>query len=61
MLVLNSQLGDKLVISKTDEMLASVEPPQVGGVKDVKWETCKGTEFKDGLRVRITHTKVVLA
>lgn len=57
---MNAGLGDKLVVSNTDNMVNSfsVEEQQGSSTSDttsVTWDVCKGSEYNKGMRIKIAH------
>jgi ribosome biogenesis protein ERB1 len=64
LVIINSQLGDCLVITKTDDMIQSFDPSMDDTPEDkrlpIDWNAVKDiTERKVGLRLRISHSKTV--
>ncbi|XP_046381046.2 ribosome biogenesis protein bop1-B-like [Haliotis rufescens] len=60
--VVNPGLGDKLIVSNTDTVVAAFQPPQeeaAGKKVPVEWELCTGKEHQSGFRLRMKHPKEV--
>ncbi|KAK2188830.1 hypothetical protein NP493_122g03038 [Ridgeia piscesae] len=63
LLVLNAGLGDKLIVSNTDNILSSHTPTEensdAGNKLPVHWHTADGKKWKEGHRVKVTHPKAL--
>lgn len=58
-LVVNPGLADRLVVSSTDQLLSSYEPPEEEKEQAVVWGWAQGKDYETGVRLTITHTKAV--
>lgn len=58
-LVLNPGLADRLVVSATDQLLSSWQPPEEGKEQAVSWTLAEGDEYEKGHRLTLTHPKAV--
>lgn len=57
-LLLNPGLGDRLVVSGTDQLLSAFVPPEEPAVQPARWLEASEDERQGGLRLRICHGKV---
>lgn len=63
LLLINPKVGDKMLVKKTDDLLA--EAPQIDALESeriktaVQWSTADATEQEKGVRVVITHFKPI--
>lgn len=57
-LLLNPALGDRLVVSGTDQLLSAFIPPEEPAVQPARWLEASEEECQGGLRLRICHGKV---
>lgn len=57
LLILNPNLGDRLVVTNTDNLLESVEEHADEEEKksETEWMICKGKDVDKGFRIKITH------
>ncbi|XP_025727115.1 ribosome biogenesis protein BOP1 isoform X1 [Callorhinus ursinus] len=58
-LLLNPALGDRLVVSGTDQLLSAFVPPEEPAVQPARWLEASEDERQGGLRLRICHGKPV--
>ncbi|XP_041375596.1 ribosome biogenesis protein bop1-like [Gigantopelta aegis] len=61
-LILNPGLGDKLVITNTDDLVSSFEAPEESTSEKklpVQWETFSEEKYEVGFRIKISHPKEV--
>ncbi|KAF3822840.1 hypothetical protein GH733_008214 [Mirounga leonina] len=58
-LLLNPALGDRLVVSGTDQLLSAFIPPEEPAVQPARWLEASEDERQAGLRLRICHGKPV--
>ncbi|XP_036809353.1 ribosome biogenesis protein bop1 isoform X2 [Oncorhynchus mykiss] len=58
-LLLNPGLGDRLVVSSTDQLITSYEPPEEDKEQAVTWALSEGPEHDNGHRLTLTHPKAV--
>ncbi|CAB1320468.1 unnamed protein product [Coregonus sp. 'balchen'] len=58
-LLLNPALGDRLVVSSTDQLITSYEPPEEDKEQAVTWALSEGPEHNKGHRLTLTHPKAV--
>ncbi|EFB17015.1 hypothetical protein PANDA_011079, partial [Ailuropoda melanoleuca] len=58
-LLLNPALGDRLVVSGTDQLLSAFVPPEEPAVQPARWLEASEEERQGGLRLRICHGKPV--
>nr|XP_046217638.1 ribosome biogenesis protein bop1-like isoform X3 [Oncorhynchus gorbuscha] len=58
-LLLNPSLGDRLVVSSTDQLITAYEPPEEDKEQAVTWALSEGLEHNKGHRLTLTHPKAV--
>ncbi|KAK2149681.1 hypothetical protein LSH36_442g03132 [Paralvinella palmiformis] len=58
-IIINPGLGDKLVLSNTDNLIESYVPTEAKDTAKVQWEKYSGEEEEKGFRLKITHFKAV--
>ncbi|XP_041739468.1 ribosome biogenesis protein bop1 [Coregonus clupeaformis] len=58
-LLLNPALGDRLVVSSTDQLITSYQPPEEDKEQAVTWALSEGPEHNKGHRLTLTHPKAV--
>ncbi|KAM4631309.1 ribosome biogenesis protein bop1 [Polymixia lowei] len=58
-LILTPPLGDRLVLSSTENLLLSYQPPEEQGEEPVTWSLAEGEELSQGVRLKIQHPKAV--
>ncbi|XP_066571898.1 ribosome biogenesis protein bop1 [Amia ocellicauda] len=58
-MVVNPNLGDRVVCSATDQLISSYEQPEEDKPQPVQWLISEGKDFERGLRLTIKHPKSV--
>lgn len=58
MLLLNPALGDRLLVSSTDQLVEAFTPPEEPTLQPAHWLEASEEERQQGLRLRICHGKV---
>ncbi|XP_056153786.1 ribosome biogenesis protein bop1 isoform X2 [Lampris incognitus] len=57
--IVTPSLGDKVVLSSTEKLLLSYQPPDEKGEEPVTWSLAEGEEFNQGIHLKIQHPKAV--
>lgn len=58
-LVMNPGLADRLVLSSTDQLLSSYQPPEEEKEQAVTWSPAQGQDYDRGHRLTLNHPKAV--
>ncbi|KAL3859579.1 hypothetical protein ACJMK2_009795 [Sinanodonta woodiana] len=60
-ILINPGVGDKLLVSSTDDMISSFDTSetQTGKISPVEWSVYDGKKYDEGFRIKITHEKEV--
>lgn len=59
MLVVSPGLADRLVVSSTEQLLSSYEAPEEEKEQAVVWSSSQGPDYEKGIRLTLTHPKVL--
>uniref|UniRef100_W5KWA8 Ribosome biogenesis protein BOP1 n=1 Tax=Astyanax mexicanus TaxID=7994 RepID=W5KWA8_ASTMX len=57
--LMNPGLGDRLILSATDQLISSYEEPTEVKDQPVEWSLAEGTEHQQGQRLILTHPRAV--
>ncbi|XP_032897647.1 ribosome biogenesis protein BOP1 [Amblyraja radiata] len=58
-IIINPSLGDRLLYSATDQLMAAFEKPEEEAPQPAEWAAAEGEAYDTGFRLTITHNKMV--